>query len=397
VTVIRAFIRVLLLPFALVMLLCLRIVRPIIRVQLCVVGFHRFGHLALEPELFLCQPPPIGAATRTVTLWSLGKRSIQTNRYLAEKWRKVLRVWPSWIVDAMVRAGKLIPQLAVDQPPLSIHGPNNGLDISGPRLAFSEAEHQEGRRQLESLGIDVRLPFACLIVRDGSHYASLGEVESSGYSILNCSIERFEETALALADEGIQVVRMGAGAEPPLQVSHPRVFDYAKSPLRNDFLDVYIAGTCTFAISTQTGPDAVCLAFRRPVFYVDVVRFSQFFFGTRYACWNPATILLDGQRMNLKKIVGHEVMWLEDPDEFFRRGITIARSSAQEIATMALAFAIQVVDGDLDSWRESVMNRQVREILSVGMGERGRETFGEPTAFVNAAFLNSNTDWFLAD
>ena len=38
---------------AFVLLLMLRLVRPIFRVELCVVAFHRFGHLALEPELFL--------------------------------------------------------------------------------------------------------------------------------------------------------------------------------------------------------------------------------------------------------------------------------------------------------------------------------------------------------
>lgn len=383
--------------FGLFVLLVLRPFRRLIHIQLCVAGFHRFGHLALEPEMFLCQPVTERQAAITVSVWSLGKRSNQTNRYLVSKWKEVLLVFPSWIVDALLRAGKLVPHLALEQPALSIHGPNNGLDRKGPHLKFSEREQLEGKRKLRAIGIDPELPYACLIVRDGSHYASLGEPESPGYSILNCDIERFEETALVLAQEGIQVIRMGAGSEPPLRTQHPKVIDYATSGQRTEFLDVYIAGSCTFAISTQTGPDAVCLAFRRPVYYVDVVRFSQFFFGTQCACWSPATIFNEGKKMNLNQIVSHDVMWLEDPDEFARRGITIERSSSAEIASMSLAFARMVKNKDFSRWQFDGSNQRAKAILRSGLGYRGDQIFGVPTAYMNQTFLRLNADWFLAD
>ena len=38
---------------ALFTLIGLKILSPIIRVELCIVAFHRYGHLALEPEIFL--------------------------------------------------------------------------------------------------------------------------------------------------------------------------------------------------------------------------------------------------------------------------------------------------------------------------------------------------------
>ena len=38
---------------ALLVLIVLRILRPVVKVELCIVAFHRFGHLALEPEIYL--------------------------------------------------------------------------------------------------------------------------------------------------------------------------------------------------------------------------------------------------------------------------------------------------------------------------------------------------------
>jgi putative glycosyltransferase (TIGR04372 family) len=376
-------------------LVLIRCLRPLLTVRLIVVGFHRFGHLALEPELFLASVDGKRRPRGVLDLWSLGNSSNQTNHFLAQKWAERVNATPSWVVDALVNVGERFPRLACEKPKLSIHGPANGLDRTGPHLEFTLEEGKAGVEQLRALGIDTSRPYVCLIVRDSSHYQSLGHQESPGYSFLNCDVALFHEAAIALANSGYQVLRMGAGSERELGLNHPAVVDYAKSPLRSEFLDVYIAGTCTFAISTQTGPDAVCLAFRRPVFYVDVVRFSQFFFGTKIAWWNPATIMVNGKRMSLKQIVNHEVFWLEDPDDFIRHGISIERSSPSEIARMALAFA-DVVKSGLQMPAQLVAEaEQVRRILKDGLGDRGYAIFGEPTAMMNPAFLADNAWWFL--
>jgi putative glycosyltransferase (TIGR04372 family) len=285
--------------------------------------------------------------------------------------------------------------LALENPKLSIHGPDNALDKSTPHLKFTDEEHQRGREQLLKMGIDAEKPIVCLIVRDSSHYLSRGEKESAGYSFLNFDISSFKETAHALADLGYQIVRMGAGTEIPFAVDAPGIFDYAKSEHRSEFLDVYIAGTCTFAISTQTGPDAVCLAFRRPVYYVDVTRFSQFFFGTQIAFWNPAQIYLKGSRLSLKQILDSPIFWLKDPDDFLRHGVEVVRSTPNELAEMSIAFAKLVSDDFVGTNEWNAQNEKAFSILDLGMGERGRLTFGLTTAPLNPLFAKRHAGWFL--
>ena len=82
--------------FAFVVLIILRILRPLIKIELCIVAFHRYGHLALEPEIFLGERELLARESGQrrlpirVQWWSFGPTRHQTNRYLATKWKKVV-------------------------------------------------------------------------------------------------------------------------------------------------------------------------------------------------------------------------------------------------------------------------------------------------------------------
>lgn len=384
-------------------LLILRLLRPLVRIQLFVVAFHRFGHLALEPEVCLSLNDIKTAKKHDdhrfpiqIQLWSLGPRRSQANRFLAKKWKDVLLSPPSWCIDSLLDVGEKLPVLRLDTPKLSVHGPTNALDHSGPHLSFSSDESKRGRAELAKLGIDSDRPIACLIVRDGGYYAARGEIENQGYEFLNFDIATFEFAAKSMAARGYQVVRMGTGSEKPFGAGIVGAFDYALSPHRSEFLDIHIAAHCEFAVSTQTGPDAVCLAFRRPVCYIDVARFSQFFFGTKLAYWSPSELRRDGKRLTLKEIVSSDVVWIKDPDDFIRYGIRSVRSTPQEIERLVSGFVDLYESGFTMSPSDHDLVRRAQEIIETGMGERGARTFGRITAQLNPAFLHEEGDWFLA-
>ena len=212
---------------ALLVLIVLRILRPVVKIELCIVAFHRFGHLALEPEIYLGELE-IRAAQRdggrfptTVQWWSLGPKKLQANRYLANKWKQVIRVLPSWWIDALHSVGTKISVLRLAEPHMSIRGSLNSLDRTDAQLELTDTEIAEGMSQLRAIGIDPDKPYACLVVRDGGYYASLGEKESDGYSFLNFDISTFEQAALSLVQRGYQVVRMGAGSAATFGAGHP--------------------------------------------------------------------------------------------------------------------------------------------------------------------------------
>ena len=378
--------------FSFLVLLLLKLVQPIVRFQLCVVGFHRYGHLALEPEIFLAEKEIMKATNashgRVISIWSLGPTSKQSNSFLAKKWKSELLVLPSWFVSSLHSVGLNFPILKLNQPKLSITGSMNGLDKTAPHISFKAKEIEEGKKGLVNIGINPEKPYVCLIVRDGGHYKSKGEVESAGYEVLNFDINNFSGVAEALIESGFQVIRMGSGSERPFMSKPEGVIDYALSKNRSEFLDVFIAATCEFGVSTQTGPDAVCMLFRRPVLYVEVTSYSQFFFGSKLATWSPARLHKNGKVLNLSEIVNSEIAWFKDPNLFSKNGNSQQKSHTNELKELVLSYIRK-------RGREDGKALSTQRIVSRGFGERGRLQFGEVTACLAPDAERILGDWVM--
>jgi len=382
----------LLFAFSFVVLLVMKMLQPFIRFQLCVIGFHRYGHLALEPEIFLAEREIIkstnASSKRVISVWSLGPVAKQSNRYLASKWKQELLVFPSWFVSSLHSVGSVFPVLKLNEPKLSITGSMNGLDKTASHVSFTANEIEEGKKGLVKIGINPDKPYVCLIVRDGGHYKSKGEIESAGYEVLNFDINNFSGVAEALLESGFQVIRMGSGTERPFTGKPEGVIDYALSNNSSEFLDVFIAATCEFAVSTQTGPDAVCMLFRRPVLYVDVTSYIQFFFGSKLATWSPARLQKNGKILNLSEIVNSEIAWFKDPNLFSKNGISQQKSSSNELKELVLSYIRM-------RGREDGKALSTQLMVSRGFGERGRLQFGEVTACLAPDAERILGDWVM--
>ena len=387
---------------AILVLIILRMVRPYLRVELCVVAYHRLGHLALEPESFLALQNTksyrngLERGPKRIYIWNFGPKRLQANNFLASRWKSMLFTPPSWLVGLLQNAGDNFTKLRLNSVQLSIYGPENSLDFSAPRLTLLDEEKKNGKKLLEEFGIDPDIPIVCLVNRDGNHYKSRGEIEVEDYSILNFDISIFDLTVRSLVGRGYQVVRMGAGSEKPFNLAMSGFFDYAVSNNRSEFLDVYLASLCKFAVSTQTGPDALCLAFRKPVCYVDTARFSQMFLGTKLACWSPVEIYQSGERLSLREISSGEIGWIKDLADFKRLNIDVVRSSPETIDRYVRGYVDCLESGFALSKDDLTLITKANEILSVGLGEKGRMKFGNIAASLNPVFLRENSSWFLA-
>jgi len=388
----KRLVKVLLFAFSFLVLLVMKLLQPFVRFQLCVVGFHRYGHLALEPEIFLAEREIIKATNtsqrRVISIWSLGPVAKQSNRFLAGKWKEELLVFPSWLVSSLHSVGSIFPVLKLNEPKLSITGSMNGLDKTASHISFKTNEIEEGKNSLAEIGINPDKPYVCLIVRDGGHYKSKGDFESAGFELLNFDINDFAGAAEVLIDNGFQVIRMGSGTESPFINKPVGVIDYALSRNRSEFLDVFIAATCEFAVSTQTGPDAVCMLFRRPVLYVDVTSYSQFFFGSKLATWSPVRLQKNGKILNLSEIVNSEIAWFKDPNLFSMNGISQQKSSNDELKELVLSYIRM-------RGREDGKALSTRSMISRGFGERGRLQFGEVTACLAPEAERILGDWVM--
>ena len=399
-SLLRSIVKTIVLVPALITLIGLRLIRPLVEVRLMVVAFHKYGHLALEPELALLEIETELKSRgrkfpRIITWWSFGPKKLRANPYLVDKWKEVLRAQPSWWLDALIRVGRKVPLLALPLPVLSIQRPMQQLSKTAPRLQFSSMEQTTATIELAKLGMDINKPFVCLVVRDDGHYGDVVSSDNPNCLSPNFDVEQFVQASNELVTMGYQVVRMGAGKEKPMLSRSPGIFDYAKSAVRSPFLDVYLAAHCAFAVSTQTGPDAVSLLFRRPVCFIDISIFSQFFFGTNLAFWNPCSLKSDDAMISLREIVTSDKVWAKYAYVLREQGIEGVRLTSEEIAETVKEFATLFSNDFSLPSQDADLCMKANEQIAAGMGQMGKENFGEIQARISPSYLRRNAHWFL--
>jgi putative glycosyltransferase (TIGR04372 family) len=385
------------LPFALLIVLAVRLIRPF-----CLVRFQRFiswriGHFAANTELYLCERDaginvPKGPF---VDIWY--NVTNDYNKQLSRMWGRVVNIGPQHLLRVVVRLNSLIPGADAHrighntQRDRDVH---NLLDRFPPHLSFLPEEERRGQAGMRALGIPAGAPFICLIVRDSAYLNDQSsranvKVNWSYHNFRNCDVQRYVRAAQALASRGYYVIRMGAVVKEAMKISHSMVIDYAVNGMRSDFLDIYLGAKCEFCISNGTGFDAVPSVFRRPIVFVDVVPLGVFqTFCSKFIAVTKKHWLRHERRfMTFREIFESGTGYFEDSGKFEDMGIDLIESTPEEIAAVVLEMEGRV-KGTWQTTKEDVeLQRRFWEIYPRS------EQHGEIRSRVGAEFLRRNKTW----
>ena len=321
--------RLLLVPFALLVVLASRLGLPI---RFGMVWSNRLGHMAGNMECYLCERS--AGLSRGWDFWYHAGEpaSAQLNRML----RRVVRIdrTPFTRICALVNGlfpGAEAHRIETAQVDRDIH---NLFERFPPHLSFTAREHQRGEDGLRALGIPAGAKWVYLIVRDDAKHPTLPY-----HSYRNTDIDSYEQAALALAERGYYVLRMGAKVAKPFKAKHPRILDFASMQPYDDFMAVYLGAHCAFCLSSGTGPDAIPVIFRRPVCYVNYVplEYLQTYHRGSLAIWKHH--MKDGKRMTPAEIYKSGAGHFMRAEEFADAGITLVDNTPEEITAAALEMA----------------------------------------------------------
>jgi putative glycosyltransferase (TIGR04372 family) len=147
-------------------------------------------------------------------------------------------------------------------------------DLQGrePLLKLTERDQQRGRDTLIRLGMPPAAWFAGLHAREGGFHR---ETMSSIQGHRNATINDYLPAIQRVVEAGGWVVRMGDKTMTPLPPMSG-VIDYAHSDVKNDWMDVYIAGAARFFIGTTSGLTNAIISFGTPCLLINcVTNFSQ--------------------------------------------------------------------------------------------------------------------------
>ena len=322
----------------------LLILSPLYRIEIQRLPAERIGHLALEPELFLCT-----RHTRGRSLTFFYARKPFANPFLLSMWRRVLRTGPSWLLGPAFDAGERFPWLN-----LSARGWDRGhfdlrpLDDLAPHVKFTKGEKEEGIQLLANLGVPIGRPYVCLAVRDDAYLAATAPTKDWSYhDYRDSQLADYAQMAEWLTSAGYAVLRMGSHVRRPLESDNPLVIDYASSKWRSDFGDVFLFAHCAFCISTATGMDSLAMLFRRPLGIVNlpVVDGMQLGGPLRLVMFKDLTDTDTGIPLSLLDDRRSHAMKLFRTNDFTEMGLTLVDNEPEELVDFAREMVAVTNDG----------------------------------------------------
>ena len=387
---------------AIPVVLVFRLIRPWLLVRWGGMISSRIGHFAANTEMYLCEKDASinMPKQRYLDIFYMASRPI-CNEQLAIMWKRVLRIWPSWILAPIIRVDRMMPgggdcEIGNNtQGDLDVH---NLLDRFPPHLKFTTGEEARGEAGLRVLGIPHGARFVCLMARDSAYMgAHKPGMDWRYHNYRDCDIQNFILAVEALAVRGYFVLRMGAKVREAMKTAHPRIIDYATNGMRSDFMDIYLGAKCEFCITTGMGLDAIPYIFRRPAVYVNLVPFGILYtFRKEFISITKKHISKEkGRSLTMREIFNHGGGFSLSTSGYESKGIELIENSPEEICDVV----IEMVDRLNGSWQphedDEVLQRRFWEIFKTYAVDKyeGNSLHGELRGRFGANFLRKNRDW----
>ena len=378
---------------AIPVVLVLRLIRPWLLVRWGRLISTRIGHFGANTELYLCERDAgINVPQqRHVDLFYMGGGPI-CNQQLANMWKLVLRVWPSWILAPINRVNRLIPKGEVHeigsntQHDRDVH---SLLDRFPPHLEFTSEEERKGLAEMNKLGISNNTSYICFHARN-PHYlqAARPGKDRSYHDFWDCDIKNFIPAAEELCRRGNFLVRIGAVVKEPLEITHPMIIDYAWNH-RSDFLDIYLGVNCKFYLLSPTGIFAVPELFRRPGAIVNVasVEYVVSWGKNNLSIFKKYWLKKEKRFMTFREIFLSRAGRYLQTHEFIEHGIELIENTPEEIT----ALAIEMDERLNGTWQTTEEDEELQRRFWALFPTS--ELHGVFRARIGADFLLQNRDW----
>lgn len=324
-------------PFFIMMV---RLLRPWLIFRFGPIFSSRVGHFAGNIEVYLCE--------RDAGINVPSRRSVDifyyyspiSNSQLKRMWDRKLHVSP---IDLFLfdRLNRWVPGGRVH----SILMPHEDRDVHGlmagtpPHLSFTSAEERIGKDELKMLGIQEEAPFVCFHARDSAYLRKTSSFFDSDYhDYRDSNINHYILAAEQLTKRGYYAVRMGSVVAETLNVTNPKIIDYASQSCRSDFMDIYLGAKCAFFISSGTGIDAIPMIFRRLSVFVNLIPLEYGRFWQPGHLFIPKKYWLHSERrfMTFPEILQSGAGRFLSKKQFDQFGIVLIENTPEEIAAVAI-------------------------------------------------------------
>jgi putative glycosyltransferase (TIGR04372 family) len=227
---------------------------------------ERIGHLAPEPDIFL-KELQLGLRPPGRYLWVIRPGKV-CNACLLDYWREHFTIYDRGLARFL-----LLPLARQRRLGLELHAPMIAHKATvahaavqtqwgnrPPILQLHDEQRRRGAAAMAQLGLPPDAWFVCLHNREPGYLPE----HKYGDDYRNADVRTHIPALEEIVRRGGWCVRMGDPAMTPLPPLR-NVIDYAHSPAKSDWLDIYLCAACRFMIACPSGLGYVSAVFGRPV------------------------------------------------------------------------------------------------------------------------------------
>ena len=254
----------------------IRALRPLLLLRFGVFGADRIGVFAPTAQGYLLKNQREIARPRTADF--IGVLGPISNLQLFKMLTRQVRVLPgAWLWLMLDRACQFWTRSSLHHGGTLFSLNDYPQFLNYPALLhFTSSEKLAGKNLLQALGVTYDAPWVCIHNRDAEYLntklaASKSSPEKSwGYhNYRDFSAKSMVLAAEELTKRGYHVLRMGAVVAEQLISTNPKIVDYASTPLRSDFGDIFLLANCAAYLGSDSGIASVPFIFCRPVIHIN--------------------------------------------------------------------------------------------------------------------------------
>jgi putative glycosyltransferase (TIGR04372 family) len=205
---------------------------------------------------------------------------------LYKKWAEIINIGPRFILEKifnLVNKSSFLEKLFLSEyrhwktkdniiGNWQISDIHNVLEKSSPRITFSKEEDILGKNFLKKIDFE-KNKYICFFSRT-SDYRSVvsNSFGNEPPSIRNSSIYTQLKGIKNICKKNFSAIRMSKyDKNNPLNSKNPKIYDYAYSDYKSDFLDIYLMFNCSYMVSTSSGIDLIAKINRKKVLSLNFV------------------------------------------------------------------------------------------------------------------------------
>jgi putative glycosyltransferase (TIGR04372 family) len=348
---------------------------------------NRIGHLLSEPDCYL-KEERLGLIPKRRIIMLAPKNQV-ANQAVLRYWRQYFFVLTNSMIERLLRPFSRHPLTALDVSKycVAINGTAESYKVqalwsdSPPLLKINPEDICRGEKALAEIGLPRGTWFVCVHSRDGGYSPK----DEPFHSYRNSNFEDYRMAIEFISSQGGVCIAMGDSSMQPIP-KMTNLIDYAHDPIRNDWLDLYIAANCRFFLGNTSGAFIMSSVFGVSVACANMAPFSaQFPFGNKdIGIPKLYKKTSSGRLLPFKEILDSPMGNFRYSSDFNSAGIELIDNSPEDILDLAIEQFERTTDPDfVYNKKDDVLQRRFRDLY-----KPGHYSYGSASR-IGRAFLNN--------